>query len=113
MDETLYLFEDVTTYFAFANTSIILFLNKVDIFSEKIHRGIDLRQCFPQYQGVNFDDACEFVKQRFLERVPNGKKIYVHFTCAIDTKQIEYVIYDVRRAVIESFVADLDLRDNI
>jgi len=113
MDEALYLFEDVTSSPYFANTSIILFLNKVDLFKEKLLRGVDLRQCFPQYAGgTNFNDACEFVKKRFLERVPNGKEIYCHFTCAIDTQQIEYVINDVRATVLQSFFREFDMTND-
>jgi len=109
MDEALYLFEDVTSSPYFTNTAIILFLNKVDLFKEKIERGIDLKQCFSQYSGgTNFNDACEFVKKRFLERVSNGKPIYTHFTCAIDTQQIEYVINDVRATVMQSFLGEID-----
>jgi len=109
MEEALNLFEDVTNSTYFADASIILFLNKVDLFKDKIERGIDLRQCFPQYQGgSDFNEACQFIKKRFLERVANGKDIFLHFTCAIDTQNIEHVINDVRARVITDFMDEIN-----
>jgi len=37
----------------FRDTSIILFLNKLDLFIEKMKRGADLRVCFPEYRGLS------------------------------------------------------------
>jgi len=109
MEEALNLFEDVTNSTYFASSSIILFLNKVDLFKDKIERGVDLRQCFPQYQGgTDFQEACQFIKKRFLERVANGKPIYLHFTCAIDTQNIEHVINDVRTTVLQGFLEEIN-----
>lgn len=108
MEEALNLFEDVTGSTYFSNSAIILFLNKVDLFQEKIQKGIDLRQCFPQYQGgTDYKEACEFVKKRFLERVSNGKRIFLHFTCAIDTQNIEHVINDVRTTVMNGILNEV------
>jgi len=109
MEEALNLFEDVTNSTYFGSADIILFLNKVDLFKDKIERGIDLRQCFPQYQGgTDVSEACNFIKKRFLERVADGKTIYPHFTCAIDTQNIEHVINDVRKTVLEAFLYEIN-----
>jgi len=84
-------------------------LNKVDLFKQKIERGVDLRKCFANYQGdANFDNACQFIKARFLERVANAKPIYHHFTCAIDTQNIEHVINDVRKTVLQEFLEEIN-----
>lgn len=47
----------------------MLFLNKTDLFKEKISR-IDMKDyCFPTYTGgLNFEAGSAFIKQRFLER---------------------------------------------
>jgi hypothetical protein len=49
MHESLNLFGDIINNRWFQNTSIILFLNKKDLFAEKIKR-VDLRCCFPDYK---------------------------------------------------------------
>lgn len=51
MDESLKLFDEICNSKWFTDTSIILFLNKADIFRQKI-RKIDLNVCFPNYKGI-------------------------------------------------------------
>lgn len=43
MVESLKLFEDVVNSPYFADSAFILFLNKTDLFREKISKGVDLR----------------------------------------------------------------------
>lgn len=47
------------------------------------------------------------MKARFLELVGNNGQVHTHFTCAVDTRNIEYVIKDVRVKVL------LDIADQI
>jgi len=102
MEEALNLFEDVANSNCFDSASMILFLNKTDLFAEKLKK-VDLKVCFDNYQGgLDFEKACAFIEARFRERVANGNQIYVHFTCAIDTENIEHVINDVRKKVLSS-----------
>jgi guanine nucleotide-binding protein G(i) subunit alpha len=48
--ESLQLFESICNNRYFLNTSIILFLNKMDLFKEKL-RIIPFRDYFPEYTG--------------------------------------------------------------
>jgi hypothetical protein len=50
MEESLKLFEEISNSKWFAFTTIILFLNKSDIFKEKIRKR-DLSKCFSDYKG--------------------------------------------------------------
>jgi hypothetical protein len=50
MHESLTLFKEVCNCQWFSNTNIILFLNKRDLFEEKIKLK-DLKICFPEYEG--------------------------------------------------------------
>lgn len=49
MHESLTLFGEIINNRWFQNTSIILFLNKKDLFEVKIKK-VDLRVCFPEYK---------------------------------------------------------------
>lgn len=49
MHESLTLFGEIINNRWFQNTSIILFLNKKDLFQNKIKK-VDLRVCFPEYK---------------------------------------------------------------
>ena len=52
MIESLKLFDSIVNNQWFLNTSVILFLNKKDLFEEKI-RESPLTICFPDYTGNN------------------------------------------------------------
>lgn len=53
MQESLKLFDSICNNKWFTDTSIILFLNKKDLFEEKIRKS-PLTICFPEYAGKNF-----------------------------------------------------------
>jgi hypothetical protein len=68
----------------------ILFLNKIDLFAEKLPRS-PLGDYFPDYTGgSDYNAACEYLLQRFvsLNQSAATKQIYAHYTCATDTNQI-------------------------
>jgi hypothetical protein len=50
MQESLKLFDSICNNKWFTDTSIILFLNKKDLFEEKIKKS-PLNVCFPEYGG--------------------------------------------------------------
>lgn len=51
MHESLMLFDSICNNKFFIDTSIILFLNKKDLFGEKIKKS-PLTICFPEYPGA-------------------------------------------------------------
>lgn len=51
MHESLMLFDSICNNKFFVDTSIILFLNKKDLFGEKIAKS-PLNICFPEYTGT-------------------------------------------------------------
>jgi len=109
MAEAILLFDEVTNSPFFRERAIILFLNKTDLFAQKIQYS-DLRQLFPEYQGgANYEAGCGFIRDRFLERSRSGAKVYVHFTCALDTKNIEFVIRSVRDTVLRNTLDEMGL----
>ena len=93
MLESLQLFDSICNNSWFLNTSIILFLNKTDLFREKLPRS-PLSKLFPDYTGgSDFDNAAQFIASQFkaLNRSPDKKTIYPHLTNATDTENIRYV----------------------
>ena len=55
MNESMKLFDSICNNKWFVDTSIILFLNKKDLFEEKIRKS-PLSICFPEYSGESFLD---------------------------------------------------------
>uniref|UniRef100_A0A8C4G025 Uncharacterized protein n=1 Tax=Denticeps clupeoides TaxID=299321 RepID=A0A8C4G025_9TELE len=95
----------------FATTSIVLFLNKKDLFQEKIKK-VHLSICFPDYDGPNtYEDASGYIKSQFEElNMKKGvKEIYSHMTCATDTKNVEIVFNAVTDIIIKENLKDCGL----
>jgi len=103
MEETLKLFNEICNARWFVETSLILFLNKRDLFEEKIKR-VPLTKFFKDYKDDphNFRKCSTFIKRKFetLNRSP-GKEIYTHITCATDTDNITHVFKSVKDTLIK------------
>jgi guanine nucleotide-binding protein G(i) subunit alpha len=101
LKESLELFDSICNNKWFTKTSIIIFLNKMDLFVEKITRS-PLTICFPEYAGPNtYAAGIEYILEKFssLNKKRHIKELYSHLTCAIDTKNIE-TVFDVTTDVI-------------
>jgi GTPase SAR1 family protein len=107
MKEALLLFDEVVNSVYFAHTSFILFLNKRDLFQDKIRR-VPLTTCFPKYAGGHdYDAALEFIRERFIELNRDSRRIiYSHFTIAIDTENILVVWKAVRDTVLKNVLEE-------
>jgi len=93
MRESLKLFESICNNPFFSKTSMILFLNKKDLFEDKIEKS-PLSICFPEYEGANeYEPASEYIREQFENQNKHGdqKEIYTHFTCATDTGNVRFV----------------------
>jgi guanine nucleotide-binding protein subunit alpha len=102
MQEALTLFDSICNSRWFVRTSIILFLNKIDIFKNKLPVS-PMSHFFPDYVGgADYNAACDYIVNRFvgLNR-SDSKTIYSHFTCATDTNQIKFVISAVNDVIIQ------------
>ncbi|KAG8835681.1 guanine nucleotide-binding protein subunit alpha [Serendipita sp. 399] len=108
MQEALTLFDSICNSRWFVKTSIILFLNKIDLFAEKLSYS-PLGDYFPDYRGGdNYDAACDYLLHRFvsLNQSAASKQIYAHYTCATDTQQIKFVL-----SAIQDILLQLHLRE--
>ncbi|ETE58604.1 Guanine nucleotide-binding protein G(t) subunit alpha-3, partial [Ophiophagus hannah] len=111
MHESLNLFSSICNHKYFASTSIVLFLNKKDLFQEKITK-TNLCVCFPEYDGPNtFEDAGNYIKKQFLDlnTRKEDKEIYAHLTCATDTQNVKFVFDAVTDIIIKENLKDCGL----
>ena len=101
MHESLKLFTSVCNVKWFSRASVVLFLNKTDVFDEKIAYS-PLKHCFEEYDGsTNKHKAAAFVSQQFALQNHVEREVYRHFTCAKDTKNVS-VVFDVVTDVVSS-----------
>ena len=102
MKESLSLFDEICNSRWFGDTSLILFLNKTDLFQEKI-KTTDLNVCFSEYTGgLDYDKAAQFITNKFVELNKNpDKTIYTHLTCATNTENITVIFSAVKDTIIQ------------
>uniref|UniRef100_A0A8C7I9L8 Guanine nucleotide binding protein (G protein), alpha transducing activity polypeptide 1 n=1 Tax=Oncorhynchus kisutch TaxID=8019 RepID=A0A8C7I9L8_ONCKI len=103
MHESLHLFNSICNHRYFIATSIVLFLNKKDVFTEKIKKA-HLSMCFPDYDGPNtYEDAGNYIKLQFLDLNLRRdiKEVYSHMTCATDTENVKFVFDAVTDIIIK------------
>jgi len=116
MTDQLELFDDVCNNPALSETSMILFLNKKDIFQDKIKR-VSIAKCesLQDFEGAttSFDQTTKYIRRAFtsLNNEPNRKNIFTHLTCAADTDSIQKVFIDVQQIVIEASLVQAGLMD--
>jgi len=110
MQEALTLFDSICNSRWFVKTSIILFLNKIDRFAEKLPIS-PLADYFSDYRGGNnYDAACDYILNRFVSlNQSDDKQIYTHFTCATDTQQVKFVMAAVNDIIIQNNLRDVGL----
>lgn len=103
MFESLKLFKEICNSPWLSTAPVILFLNKSDLFKQKLAKA-SLSICFPEYNGGDdFETACQFVQEKFLSLNGNASKpIYPHVTCATDTQQIHVVFNAVTDILLRS-----------
>lgn len=82
MMESLVLFDSVVNSRWFMRTSIILFLNKVDLFRQKLGRS-PLVNYFPDYSGGNnINRASKYLLWRFNQVNRAHLNLYPQYVCS-------------------------------
>jgi len=107
MTEALKLFGQICNSKHFALTNMVLFLNKRDLFSEKIKKS-PITVAFPEYAGSReYKECLEYISDQFedLNKNKNSKKIYTHVTCATDKNNVHAVFDAVKDIVIRQSLA--------
>lgn len=100
MKESIMVFEQICNSKWFTQTSMILFLNKIDLFQAKL-RYSSVSHYFPDFKGpflrlsrVTLGDDRDYLQtSRFFQKKfirlnkSNEKEVYAHFTNATGTAQ--------------------------
>ncbi|CAL8249331.1 unnamed protein product [Merluccius merluccius] len=111
MEESKALFKTIITYPWFQRSSVILFLNKTDILTEKIQFS-HVCHYFPEFTGPQKDlkAAQEFILKMYMDQNPDKEKtVYSHFTCATDTENIRFVFVVVKDTILRHNLKEFNL----
>jgi guanine nucleotide-binding protein subunit alpha, other len=111
MHEAMMLFESLVNGMWFKDKPIILFLNKIDLFREKLTRS-PVSGFFPDYTGNDKDE--EEIKQFFSDKFrainrTADREIYIHFTNATDTTLLKNTMNSVQDMIIQKNLEKLVL----
>lgn len=116
MQEALTLFDSICNSRWFAHSSLLLFMNKSDLFRAKLPRS-PLQDYFVEYkppmqatEEESFQHAADFLTKKFcaLSRDPS-RVVYPYLTCATDTHQIKFVLQAVRDIITRSNLREVGL----
>ncbi|KAH9906815.1 G protein alpha subunit [Xylariomycetidae sp. FL2044] len=112
MNEALMLWESIANSHWFTKSALILFLNKMDLFKEKIAGSPITSHGFTDYQGPadDYKQASKYFMDKFraLNRNPE-KEIYGHFTNATDTNLLKITMGSVQDMIIQRNLKQLIL----
>ncbi|RCI12874.1 hypothetical protein L249_1084 [Ophiocordyceps polyrhachis-furcata BCC 54312] len=104
MNEALMLWESIINSYWFKKSAMILFLNKIDLFKEKLAKSPITNHGFTDYQGPpdDWNAASKYFLDKFraLSRNPN-KEIYGHLTNATDTNLLKITMGSVQDMIIQ------------
>lgn len=111
LDEALDLFKQIVLSKWFAKTSMMLFLNKKDLFENKLKDKVfaDYINKDPKrtpYNGPNEMMPCaEYCKGLFLAKNTSDKSVYCHITNATDTGNVKFVFQAVVSMIFSANMA--------
>lgn len=110
MVEALNLFEEICNSRWFRDTAMILFLNKRDLFEQKI-KTVSLKTCFDEYdRDDTYEDGVNFLTEEFESKNRNvDKQVYTHVTCATDTNNVSAVFNAVKDIIIRKSLGEAGL----
>lgn len=99
------LFESISNSKYFERSALILFLNKIDLFREKLASGRSpIKRHFPDYMGAPNDlrAAQEYFANKFRNLVRNpAKEVYIHYTNATDTDLLKKTMASVQDMIVQ------------
>lgn len=102
LDEAISLFDQICNSKWFKETAMILFLNKKDLFEEKL-QDRKFEDYVSAHKGLpnELKECSETVKKMFLAKNKADKSVFCHVTCATDTKNVSFVFNAVVTIILE------------
>jgi GTPase SAR1 family protein len=116
IEESLKLFTKITGAQWFENTPFVLFMNKSDLFDEKIKKK-PLSEYFEDYDSFvndlpkekrehlnDVEKGSAYLQSHFVEAF-NGNRLYSYVTCAIDTENCNRVFTAIKDSILHQLIS--------
>lgn len=111
LEESKALFKTIVSSEWFRRSSVILFLNKYDLFEDKILYGPNkLSDYFPSYREGDRDPAAaaDFILELFHQAVDQTMRhkrvVYSHFTNATNSTNMRIVFQAVKETILDQML---------
>jgi len=108
LEESLDLFENIVNLPWFDKAKIILFLNKNDLFEEKIKK-VALSEYHPEFKenfggtDLDYDSGLAYIKEEYMDRNDDeDKTVYCHVTDATNTENVAFVWKATKHIIVEN-----------
>ncbi|WAR22524.1 GNAI3-like protein [Mya arenaria] len=101
LEDSLQMFHEVSHNHYLERTDFLLFLNKYDLFTEKL-KHVQFKTFVKTYSGDNSPETCiKYIKDQFEQSRPCHKHVYTHVACATDVTMMADVLSKVLNIVAE------------
>ncbi|GAA5842206.1 hypothetical protein JCM11251_000128 [Rhodosporidiobolus azoricus] len=108
LDEAAQLWESIAASRWFSRTTFVLFLNKIDLFTQKMRSPLYplskyMADYNPQFDG-DVEAGKRYMREKFtaLNKRQDSRALYTHFTCATDTESTRVVLAAVMTSILTS-----------
>jgi len=113
MEDSIQLFQNTTLDDAFKHSAFILFLNKKDLFMEKIKvKNLKDQPEWRDYAGkpCDFQDGVDYFSSKFKAAAGmRGEDMFVHCTMATDKQNVQYVFNACKEVITTFHLRDLGM----
>ncbi|KAJ3304739.1 hypothetical protein HDV03_002424 [Kappamyces sp. JEL0829] len=101
MVDSIVLFEEMVNHKMLKNKFFILFLNKKDLYEQKIRRK-DIVNYFPNYKGKkgSLSQGIKYFEAKFRDQNKFPKEIVTHITCCTDSEIMKVIIQGVLTSIM-------------
>jgi GTPase SAR1 family protein len=101
MQEALSVFEKTVNLETFERIDVILFMNKSDLFREKL-KTVPITEYFKDYTGSqDFDQCVQYIRDQYRSKIKDpNKELYAHVTCATDTSNVDFTFAAVTQIIL-------------
>ncbi|KAI9316562.1 guanine nucleotide binding protein, alpha inhibiting 3, isoform CRA_a [Obelidium mucronatum] len=99
--ESITVFSFICNHPSFKKTSIIIFMNKIDLLKEKLE-GAFIKDYFPEYEGSNdHKEGAKFFGEKIASfNKQLDRQLYFHYTQANDTSKMKVVLATVIESIL-------------
>jgi len=119
--EAINVFDNIINTAVFKQSTVILFLNKMDLFQDKLlgnstlkNKPVPLTTCFQDYTGPGtFEDAAKYIEEQFMVCNKDRRMIFPHLTCATDTTNVSRVFEACKLTILAQNLKKLGLDGNV